>query len=239
MSVGARKLRSHLTYANATATLALFIAISGAGAYAANQLAPKSVGAPELRPGAVTAAKLRKNAVVTPKIKANAVTAPKLADGAANGRILAPDSVTSDKIAFQAITNEKVGPDAITGAQIVESSLSQVPSANAASNATTADSAQPVAFAEVTGAGSLVAGLDKGVSAASKASTGVYCITVAGFNPRGAQVTPRSTNDSSGVVFANVTVGGTGACPGLRVEVQTFDRLGARADARFYVVFYR
>lgn len=53
-----RKLRRpRLTYANAVASLALFVALGGTG-YAATQLAPNSVGTAQLKRGAVTAAKI-------------------------------------------------------------------------------------------------------------------------------------------------------------------------------------
>jgi hypothetical protein len=60
-------LRSRLSYANVTATLALFVALGG-GAYAATALPANSVGSHQLK----------KNAVVTAKIKNNAVTGAKL-----------------------------------------------------------------------------------------------------------------------------------------------------------------
>ena len=218
-----KPLRQRLTYANVTATIALFIAVSGAGlAYAAG-LAPKSVGAPELRPGAVTANKLRKNAVVTPKVKAKAVTSPKIESGAVDGRVLASGAVSTDKIAYQAITHEKVGPEAITGDQIVESSLTQVPSANTATRATSAESANPLAFADVDANGILNPVLSKGLSPTdvSKTATGVYCIAVPGFNPRGAQVTPKNNND--GEITAYVTIGGVMDCAAPRVAVHTYN----------------
>jgi hypothetical protein len=56
-------LRPRATYANVTATLALFVALGG-GAYAATALPANSVGS----------AQLKKNAVVTAKIKNDAVT---------------------------------------------------------------------------------------------------------------------------------------------------------------------
>ena len=230
-----RRLRSHLSYANVTASLALFIAVSGAGAYAAG-LAPKSVGAPELRPGAVTAAKLRKNAVTTPKVKAKAITSPKIASASVDGRILAAGSVATDKLTYQAITHDKVGPDAITGDQIVESSLTQVLRAAFADAATSAESAQPVAFADVDENGTLNTNLSKGIGPGdvSKRAVGVYCITVPGFNPRGAQATARNI-DTDGVI-ANVEIGGSCGLPA--VEVQTY-KAGAPTSARFYVVLYR
>ncbi len=54
-----RSLRRHVSYANVTATLALFLSLAG-GAYAATQLAANSVGTRQLRAGAVTPAKISK-----------------------------------------------------------------------------------------------------------------------------------------------------------------------------------
>lgn len=70
-----KKLRSKLTYANVVATLALFIAVGGASAFAATQLAKNSVGPKQLK----------KNAVTTPKIKNGAITGAKIKDGAIGG----------------------------------------------------------------------------------------------------------------------------------------------------------
>jgi hypothetical protein len=233
-------LRPHLSYANVTATLALFLALGGATAFAIEKPPRKSVGAPELRPGAVTANKLRKNAVVTPKIAAKAVTTPKIASDAVDGRVIAAGSVSTDKIAFGAITHDKVGLDAITGDQIVESSLTQVPSAGFADSATNAESANPLAFAEVDGGGGLNPNRSKGLSPADvvKTSTGTYCIT-ASFIPRGAQATPENEEASQGRVTAYVTISGTGTCPQPRVEVQTYNSGIGNVDSRFYVMLYR
>jgi hypothetical protein len=57
-----KRLRAKLTYANVAATLALFVALAGGTAYAANQLGKESVGTKELAKGAVTPAKLSKGA---------------------------------------------------------------------------------------------------------------------------------------------------------------------------------
>jgi hypothetical protein len=54
-----RTFRCHVTYANVTATLALFLSLAG-GAYAATQLAANSVGTRQLRAGAVTPLKMSK-----------------------------------------------------------------------------------------------------------------------------------------------------------------------------------
>jgi hypothetical protein len=66
-------LRQRVTYANVTATLALFIALSG-GAYAATALPAKSVGSKQLKHGAVVTANIKTNAVNGSKVLANSLT---------------------------------------------------------------------------------------------------------------------------------------------------------------------
>jgi hypothetical protein len=61
-------MRPKLTYANVTATLALIIAVGGASAFAAAQLAKNSVGAKQLKKNAVTTSKIKNGAVTGPKI---------------------------------------------------------------------------------------------------------------------------------------------------------------------------
>jgi hypothetical protein len=54
-----QRIRSSLTYANAMATIAVFLAVGGAGALAATHLGRASVGSAQLKPGAVTGAKVK------------------------------------------------------------------------------------------------------------------------------------------------------------------------------------
>ena len=61
-------MRPKLSYANVVATLALFIAIGGAGAFAATQLAKNSVGTKQLKKNAVTTAKIKDGAVTGSKV---------------------------------------------------------------------------------------------------------------------------------------------------------------------------
>jgi hypothetical protein len=67
-------MRPRLTYANATATLALIIAVGGASAFAATQLAKNSVGSKQIKKNAVTTAKIKKEAVTAAKIKKGTLT---------------------------------------------------------------------------------------------------------------------------------------------------------------------
>jgi hypothetical protein len=235
-----RKLRSRLTYANITSTLAFCVALGMGSAYAASQLAPRSVGERALRPGAVTADKIRKQAVTAPKIKAQAVKQGKLANGAVVEAKLANGAVGSPKIATGAVTPEKIPNDSIDGVKIIESSLGQVPLSTSADFAATAQTANPEAFAKVSGEGTVFPGDSKGIGTADvvqgKAFAGLYCIAVPGFNPRGAQVTPEYAGHNDVSVY--LRLGGTENCPAPQAEVQTYNA-GTHQKEPFFVVFYR
>ena len=105
-----RNFRRKLSYANVTATLALFIAVGGASAFAATQLKKSSVGSNQIK----------KNAVTTAKIKNKAVTERKIKNAA----------ITGEKIANAAVTGSKVASGSLTGANINLGTLPMVPSAN-------------------------------------------------------------------------------------------------------------
>jgi hypothetical protein len=233
-ALGMKKLRARLSYANVVATLALFVGLTGAGAYAAGQLAPRSVGERQLRPGAVTADKLRKNAVTAPKIKALAVKQGKLASGSVTASKMTAGSVKSSSLAAGSVTNEKLAAESVTGDKVAESTLATVPSAAHADSATSADSANPPAFAAVDAEGNANPSFSKDTGVVRK-SPGVFCVSALDFNPSGAQVTPRNVSDPE--VAAFVTIGGTVACPAPRVEVDTYK--GVPTSEPFYVALYR
>jgi hypothetical protein len=229
-------MKPKLTYANVASTLALFLALTGASAFAINQLPARSVGAKQLRPGAVVADKIRKNAVTAPKIEALAVKSGKIAAGAVKEAKLANAAVTNPKLASSSVSTEKIAPDAVTGAQINEQTVGKVPAASHADTATFAESANPAAFAAVSQEGNVDPALSKGqISVKEGKEAGIYCVSVQGFSPRGAQVTPRY--NGSGNLTAYATIGGTASCPAPQVEVQTHN--GGPAKAPFYVVLYR
>jgi hypothetical protein len=76
-------LRGRLTYANVMASLAVFLVLGGATAWAA--LGKNTVGTKQLKNNAVTAKKIKKNAVTGKKIKKNAVTGAKVKNGSLTG----------------------------------------------------------------------------------------------------------------------------------------------------------
>jgi hypothetical protein len=88
-------------------SIAVFLVLGGATAFAATQLGKNSVGTKQLKANAVTAAKLKKNAVTGAKIKKNAVT--------------------GTKIKNSAITGEKIKDGSITGSEVNAATLATVP----------------------------------------------------------------------------------------------------------------
>jgi hypothetical protein len=68
-----RRFRLRITYANVTATLALFVALGG-GAYAAAALPANSVGTKQLKKNAVQRTDIKNNAVNGSKVRNNAIT---------------------------------------------------------------------------------------------------------------------------------------------------------------------
>ena len=232
-------IRKRITYANVTSTLALFIALGMGTSYAANQLAPKSVGAKQLRSGAVIADKIRKSAVTAPKIEALAVKQGKIASSAVTAEKIANGSITSEKVPSGAITPEKIPNDSLTGVKVNEGTLSQVPSANSANTATFADSSNPEAFAKVDGEGTVFGAYSKGIGTPDVKQgpePGIYCVNVPGFVPRGAQATPEFSAHADVSVY--VKLGGTASCAYPQIEVQTYNN-GSRQKEPFYFMAYR
>jgi hypothetical protein len=211
------QIKSRLTYANIMSSIAVFLILGGAGAYAAKKNTQK-IGTTQLKSSAVTAAKIKNGAVVNSKLGNSAVSTDKLADG----------SVTNSKLAEGAVSTTKLANDSVTGEKISESTLAEVPSAN---------SANPAVFAHVASSGVVDAANSKGLTSpnVSKGGVGIYCIAVPSIAPRGGQVTPER---SAGLVTAaNLTVSGVASCAG-KLQVETF--VGAAlTDLGFYVELYR
>jgi hypothetical protein len=72
------RLRARLTYANVTATLALFVALGGTS-YAAATLAKNSVGSAQIRANAVGSSEIRSNAVSSSELRDRSIALRDLA----------------------------------------------------------------------------------------------------------------------------------------------------------------
>jgi hypothetical protein len=106
-----KQIRRHFTYANVMSSIAVFLILGGATAFAAIQ----KVGANEIKANSIKTGKIVKEAVTSGKIKGGAVIEGKIADGA--------------------VTTAKIADDAVTGDKVKESSLGTVPSATKATEA--------------------------------------------------------------------------------------------------------
>jgi len=80
-----KAITKRLTYANVMSSIAVFLVLGGATAFAAAQLGKNSVGTKQLKKNAVTTAKIKKNAINGAKIKKNAITTAKVKNGAITG----------------------------------------------------------------------------------------------------------------------------------------------------------
>ncbi len=76
-----KQIRKRLTYANVMSSIAVFLILGGATAFAAAQLGKNTVGAKQLKANAVTATKIQKGAVTQDKISSRAQAALKGAQG--------------------------------------------------------------------------------------------------------------------------------------------------------------
>jgi hypothetical protein len=73
-----KQIRKRLTYANVMSSIAVFLLLGGATAFAAGHLGKNTVGTKQLKKNAVTKAKIKKNAVTGAKVKESTLgTVPK------------------------------------------------------------------------------------------------------------------------------------------------------------------
>jgi len=100
--------KPRFTYANVVATLALFFALCGGAAFAAN-----TIRSGDIAPGAVQSA----------DIHSRAITSGKLAVGAVRGNQISPHSVGSSQIAPGSIGPSELAPDAIKTSEIAPGSI--------------------------------------------------------------------------------------------------------------------
>jgi hypothetical protein len=75
-----KQIRKRITYANVMSSIAVFLVLGGASAYAA-----KKIGSNEIKGNSITTGKLKKNAVTASKIKKNSITTVKIKNGAVTG----------------------------------------------------------------------------------------------------------------------------------------------------------
>lgn len=128
------RISKRLTYANVMSTVAAFLALGGASAFAAVQIGKNSVGTEQLKrnavtpgklaPEAVRAGRLAKNSIATNRLRRNSVTPGKLAPEAVRAGRLAKNSVVSNRLRDGSVSAAKVVKGAIGGEQLAEGAVS-------------------------------------------------------------------------------------------------------------------
>lgn len=216
-----KQIRKRLTYANVMSSIAVFLVLGGATAFAAG-LAKNSVGSKQIKKNAVTTAKIKNNAVTTGKIANGAIGASKLGPGAVGGSALGAGSITSDKLANGAVTGEKVAAGAIGRGNLSESGL------------------LPRAIAWVNTGGEVSHAI--GISNGTHPEAGIFCFDLS-FAAQNAQATVESdteANDFASVIIPGVEEGELIGCPsGTDLEVDTWDAASEEfSSEEFFLVVW-
>lgn len=139
-----RRVLRRPSHGTIVAYLALFVAVSTGGAWAATKIGASAIKDNAIRSRAikdgqvktrdlhrrsVTASKLAANAVGNSALAPDAVTGDKVRDGSLGGADLGDGSIGNAKLAPNAVTGDKVADNSLTGADINESTLGTVPDA--------------------------------------------------------------------------------------------------------------
>ena len=114
-----------MTFSNAIALLALFIALGGSVYAASNkidgaQIKPKSLPGNRLKPGSVTGSQIKKGSIAEAQIKAGAITAKQIRSS----------SITGSQIKAGSITGAQIQPGSLGASQINQATLTGVSAAN-------------------------------------------------------------------------------------------------------------
>jgi hypothetical protein len=177
-------------------TIAVFLVLGGATAFAAAELGSNTVGTKQLKGNAVTTGKIKKEAVTGGKIKNGAVSGGKIAAGAITTDKLGATAVNGEKIAGAAITEDKIANNAVTGVKVKDGSLSGTDINQGSLNAVKAANVFGVTFQEVGGA-KIINASDPGIK-----SGGCFLICAVVF--------PRNVSECSAVASPSGPAGGTG-----------------------------
>lgn len=159
-----KQISKRLTYANVMSSIAVFLVLGGATAFAATK-----IGADQLAANSVKTGKIVKEAVTTSKLKNSSVNTAKLADGA--------------------VTTAKIADKAITGAKIDAASVGTVPNASHANSANTADTATTAQnlsglYFAVVNSDATIARATPGVTAESAGSSAYRVFVPEGINTK-------------------------------------------------------
>lgn len=233
-----KRVRKHLTYANVMSSIAVFLMLGGATAFAATK-----IGANELKANSIKTGKIVKEAVTAGKLKNGAVTETKIADGAVTNKKIADNAVTSGKIADNAVTTGKIANDAVTNGKVANNAITSGKIANGAVTneklATAflpaATAGVPVAGADVAADGTLRQFFNRfgGAPTVQKNGTGSYTLKFPGLEGKAffSESIAMATLQSGPGEIRRTSSGGN-------PTVETYNSAGTNTDQAFdYVLF--
>jgi hypothetical protein len=223
-----KQIRKRLTYANVMSSIAVFLILGGATAFAA-----KKIGANELKANAVKTGKIVKEAVTKGKIKNGAVSESKLANGAVTTNKIADNAVTTNKIADNAVTNAKIANGVVTGNKIASGTVSK--------GNLTEGTLLPRAFALVEFNGEVDPKFTVGGISNATIVGSAYCFDTP-FPVLSAQATAEGDgegNDMPSVLIAGANETFEECPPGTDVEVEMWDTgLDEETTEEFFLVLW-
>lgn len=118
-----QQIRKRLTYANVMSSIAVFLVLGGATAFAAAK-----IGSNQLKGNSVTTGKIKKEAVTSTKIKNNAVTGAKVKDGSLTGSDIIASTIGTVPNATNAINAANAQPVAfahVSSAGVIDAANSK------------------------------------------------------------------------------------------------------------------
>ena len=174
------RLRSHLTYANVAATLALVIALAGGTAYAANtvfssDIVNGEVKQPDIAAQAVGTDQVKNNQIGTNDIATDGVASLELKSGSVTG-----DEVRDDSEAGGGLSAADLAPESVGSSELEDGSIEDVDLDASAQGARAFglvlghSCGDPVGFCTIV--------RSKRVAYAAHVGTGKYCVGVNGIN---------------------------------------------------------
>ncbi len=110
--------RPRLSYANVASTLALFLALGGSAAYAADKIQSGDIAR-----GAVHSSNVFKRAITSGKLAVGAVRSNQIADGAVSSKQVGNGAIGSRQIENGAVGTKQIGDGAIGSRQIGNSAV--------------------------------------------------------------------------------------------------------------------
>jgi hypothetical protein len=113
-----RRLRRHMTYANVTATLALFFALAGGSAYAVNEWDGSNI-----QDETLTGADVRDETIAGTDITNESIASEDIDDFSIRGGDMALNTLTGSTIQNGSLTGDQISNSSLTGSDVATGSI--------------------------------------------------------------------------------------------------------------------